>query len=96
MDAEITQAEAAEKSALAAERELEILVEQLLPLCTKADLRPEYAAKVTCVEANGCGVCGRCKWLFGCDRCSPEKAFRYWLMHEIKDELKAKRCRPKK
>ena len=81
---------------MAAARELTILVEQLLPLCSIDDLRNEYAEKVITIEASGFGVCGRCKWHYGCDRCSGEKAFRYWLMQEIKDELKAKRGRPKK
>ena len=38
--------------------------------------------KIQRVAVTGYGVCARCHWRSGCDKCDYEKAVRYWLCKE--------------
>ena len=52
-------------------------------------LSAEHQAMCRRVEQVGLGICGRCQWKYGCDRCDFRKAIRFWLRREAEAERTA-------
>ena len=50
---------------------------------TRDELRPEDLTKFERVEREGCGLCPRCEWRFGCLGCDVNKAWDYYARETL-------------
>ena len=73
------------------------MIELMWPHLKWEDLDEKYQKSVQFVRDHHIGVCARCGWSRGCERCDAEKAEKYWWRQQIKQETETKkRGRPSK
>ena len=68
----------------------EVAVEMATESWTEDNLRPEFRSEFAKAK-GGVRVCSKCRWSYGCMRCSEDKAWAYWVRRELGlDNSKAK------
>ena len=70
--------------------------DQLKEMLSNLDELPQWRKEIIKdVCMHGLGLCGKCRWLNGCDKCSPDKCLRYHLTYEgaIARKLTARQLR---
>ena len=93
----------AEAPATLSEGAWRALEQEFIAAAQPEDLRKEDRDAYELVRDTGLGLCGRCRWMSGCDRCDEVKAWdfacRSTLWHTAHEALRPKakpKGRPKK